>query len=689
MTQIKKILDKQGNEVFIRTSTKAVVDGNGYTAESRLQAMQDEINQAQLEVGAVPSDLTPTINSTNWVTSGGVFNATNIVDTESVDLSQFEEVAAWIGSNGDWISVGNEANRGKFLPTNNANVLSFTAQDDGYSYFAFLKSATFAPNTTPDYATGETNRRTKTAGTTGEFIIPDDCNYIWVATHSSSAPDAPKAMALISHETLKDAVVGILTRTNQRTIYPLFTYDTIRGSNGEFSTNTVFSNLQSSTTPRFVKTSKPFAITSNVRGAFRIYYYDSNFGYLGTDAESTELVANNSKIVSLAYSCSYVKIAFYNTNTYIPQIKLQGDFQDDWDTFNPRPSDDGYHRISVIVNVTDPTCCDTVTDDGTVEDSPQLLPDYGVICLPPTYTNSGEPTRLIIYCHGAAVNYADDVTRFNSQDLEPEYWLAEGYAVMDIEGNPFDNTNEHICIPQTMDCYVAGYKWAIEHYNLRRDGIFVGGRSMGGQNTFNLIRRECPIPVIAACPNSPAPDLSFGYGDKTRKEFCALHMGFVVPSGFTWSNGTLTANEIQVLKDNWDKYIKCCPELTACLNLPDKDTLLENPTGTAKIELWSTLHMVAKCPVKIFGCNQDPSCPPASTSALLYKMLMNSGQMAELRLFNSNKDYTGTGTSAHHYDTQDPALRTTVTTRYGEVMTNVPVVYVEMLQFWRRYEQGN
>lgn len=75
MTHIKKITDKQGNDIYLRTHTKAVVDGNGYTAESRLQAMQDEINQAQLAVGAIPSDLTPTENSTNWVTSGGVFNA--------------------------------------------------------------------------------------------------------------------------------------------------------------------------------------------------------------------------------------------------------------------------------------------------------------------------------------------------------------------------------------------------------------------------------------------------------------------------------------------------------------------------------------------------------------------------------------------------------------------------------------
>lgn len=75
MIQIKKITDKQGNDIYLRTHTKAVVDDNGYTAESRLQAMQDEINQSQLELGAVPSDLTPTENSTNWVTSGGIYAA--------------------------------------------------------------------------------------------------------------------------------------------------------------------------------------------------------------------------------------------------------------------------------------------------------------------------------------------------------------------------------------------------------------------------------------------------------------------------------------------------------------------------------------------------------------------------------------------------------------------------------------
>lgn len=90
MATIKKITDKQGNNIYLRTHTKAVVDDNGYTAESRLQAMQDEINAAQLEIGAVPSDLTPTEGSTNWVTSGGVYKAiedSSYIITEHFNIS--------------------------------------------------------------------------------------------------------------------------------------------------------------------------------------------------------------------------------------------------------------------------------------------------------------------------------------------------------------------------------------------------------------------------------------------------------------------------------------------------------------------------------------------------------------------------------------------------------------------------
>lgn len=108
MTQIKKIKDKQGNDIYLRTHTKAVVDDNGYTAESRLQAMQDEINQAQLAVGAVPSDLTPTKDSTNWVTSGGMYN---VLPKKTVTLFENTASTVWSTGNLDTASIGTYANK--------------------------------------------------------------------------------------------------------------------------------------------------------------------------------------------------------------------------------------------------------------------------------------------------------------------------------------------------------------------------------------------------------------------------------------------------------------------------------------------------------------------------------------------------------------------------------------------------
>lgn len=481
----------------------------------------------------------------------------------------------------------------------------------------------------------------------------------------------------------------------EKVIKPTLRFGHIRTGNGEIGQGNYEKKILA--TPRYIKIDTSFTMTSSATVYVEMFYYDKTFAYLGHSAvhgTSDEYIAVNAGTptkIPVTNDTAYVKFQMFNDpvagtdHVEIPDIELTGNFADKWDMFNNRPLDSGYQRIVARVRVTDPTCCDNTTDS--VQDSGEILIDYGIIALPSQYSNIGKPTRLIIYCHGAAVNYAADVIRFNAVDLEPDYWLAEGYAVMDIEGNPFDNTNEHICIPQAMDCYVAAYKWAIEHYNVCRDGVFIGGRSMGGYNTFNLIRRECPIPVIAACPNVPSGE-GFGYSNATRKAFCALHMGFDVPSGFVWSNRMYTPEELEILSNNWDKWCKCVPIFNMCTDLPSKNVLLQAlPDLDTRREALSQLHAVAKCPVKLFGCYEDESCPPEDTSALYYRMLMNSAQIAELRLFHSYKDYTGTGTSAHHYDTQDEALRTDVTTRYGEELTNIPVVYVEMLRFWQRYEQ--
>lgn len=559
-------------------------------------------------------------------------------------------------SSTDWVNVENLP----YLIYQRLNMSS--AYDFGMAFYSSKSSA--------GYISGQAFGSTASSGSyfvQTKIDVPANAKYARFTTYTGFWIKAPKEIIY-----------------PERTVRPRLEFGALSRATGDIFQNDYGRIVLR--TSRFTKVNSEFIITSSMDVYVNVMSYDKSFHFLNDRSSYIFVEDGVPTKVPLSNDAEYVKLVIFNDDVRsvnyveIPDIQITGNIPEKWDIFNSRPSDSGYIRIMARVRMTDPNACDDSTDS--VQDDGSYGVDYGILAIPPNYDNLGKPTRLIIYCHGAAVNYSSSVVRFNSQDCDPNYWLAEGYAVMDIEGNPFDNTNEHICIPQAMDCYVAAYKWIVENYNICRDGVFVGGRSMGGYNTFNLIRRECPIPVIAACPNVPSGE-NFGYSDATRKAFCALHMGFIVPDGFTWSNGGLTSAEKQILLDNWDKYCKCVPYYNMVTDLPDKEILVNNQGGQGRIDVLSQLHAYAKCPVKLFGCYEDPSCPPNITSTLYYRMLMNSAQMAELRLFHSY----ATGIDKHHYELQDPALRTDITTRYGEELTGIPVVYIEMLKFWQRYEQ--
>lgn len=93
MAEIKKIYEDSARtqEIYAITHEKAVIDNNGTTAETKFQMLKDLVNQKQMEVGAVPSDLVPTKGSTNWATSGGIYSTTpSVIDgnnVKNIDIS--------------------------------------------------------------------------------------------------------------------------------------------------------------------------------------------------------------------------------------------------------------------------------------------------------------------------------------------------------------------------------------------------------------------------------------------------------------------------------------------------------------------------------------------------------------------------------------------------------------------------
>ena len=557
----------------------------------------------------------------------------------------------------------------------------------GYAGYAFLDA--------DGYHLGSGEIGTSTARNFETIIVsPKDAATLYVAGNigvgfysaevSRIVPSTTEEQKATVRENL--GIKGMATKT----IYPVMSRDYLNTSGGMGHSSSAEVDVRCIvSTARYVKVNGDVNLTTANNRFVRVEKYGSDFSFLSY----SDISVNGGEQTTISVgSASYIKLMLAADNTFATQIPMEriaieGTFEDNWDVFNTRSSDSGYQRIAVAVNTTDPNSCDDETDG--MQDEGTMERDYGVVVLPANYQNIGEPTRLIIYCHGAAVNYGWSNTRFDSDDLLPGYWLAEGYAVMDVEGNPYDNRNEHFYMPQAMDCYIAAYNWVIEHYNIKRDGVFLGGRSMGGGMTFNLLRRECPIPIIAACPNVPAsiPTFYWNYMDSERRTFCARKYGLIGENDTMTGTSPMPSNEWDILKANFDKLVKYSPVWSLITDLPPKDDLLDDRMNISKNasyneyeeEFYAPLHMQVKAPVKIFGVKDDTTCYYQRTSVLLYKMLRNGGNIVELRLFQSG---------GHHADVQNTNMELAeVTTRYGTVVEHVPVVYVEMLKFWRRFEQ--
>ena len=401
----------------------------------------------------------------------------------------------------------------------------------------------------------------------GIFDLPSNAATIAVA--SNSTVQNPQLFEVLGHSDAGNEEVEVSPHLSIRA--------TNKNTGDISDTNR---SLGAWSTSRFIalKSADYIKVTTGAARMLNVLYYDSDYQYLGNSETSANTQETITTPANIASSVKYIKIMFATTGytgNAKTTLKVKGILEDNWDVYNIRPSDSGYKKIMVQVNVAHPNTGDETTDS--YQDSAEYLVDYGVVCLPEKYSNTGEPTRLIIYCHGAAVNYSSSVSRFNAQDLEPEYWLSEGYAIMDIEGNPFDNTNEHMFIPQSLQCYIAAYNWVIETYNIKRDGVFLGGRSMGGGMTFNILRRECHIPVIAACPNVPStlPQGTWNYMSAARRTFCANHFGFVNQPTWT-SEIPMTADEWNCLKENFYRWSIYHPILSMITDLPSKDILMQD-----------------------------------------------------------------------------------------------------------------
>jgi len=165
------------------------------------------------------------------------------------------------------------------------------------------------------------------------------------------------------------------------------------------------------------------------------------------------------------------------------------------------------HRFKVAVNC---HMSDDRIPTDRVQDCEQIYEDYGFLMLPETYSEDGAPTQLVINCHGAGGTVTTDDSQVEHQAIT-QYLVANGYAVMDVNGLPHAYAAEHaidirnnIGSPIAIRSYVKAYHYCIDNFNLKT-AVFVHGGSMGGISGANLVLSGA-IPVIAHSAFCPVLD---------------------------------------------------------------------------------------------------------------------------------------------------------------------------------------
>ena len=257
-------------------------------------------------------------------------------------------------------------------------------------------------------------------------------------------------------------------------------------------------------------------------------------------------------------------------------------------------------RFSVWVNchLADET---SVTDQ--LQSAQHLYEDHGFLILPDSYREQGAPTRLVINCHGAGGTVTTDDSQVEHQALT-QYLVANGYAVMDVNGLPFRYAEEkgidirnNIGSPIAVCAYVKSYHYCMEHFNLKPD-VFVHGGSMGGISSTNLVLSGC-IPVIAHTAFCPVLD--------------TYHQIFLRP----WSGGlpkTALGKIYSLDRDEEGNDI-----------YDEKKILGYNPAKNQKAVCYPV-------PVKFWHCVDDPVVPYEVTRRFV-DAIRDAGGVAHLRSF--------------------------------------------------------
>lgn len=397
--------------------------------------------------------------------------------------------------------------------------------------------------------------------------------------------------------------------------------------------------------------------------------------------------------LSTGLSSHWVRVIYGNTGTVMyPWTKEAVGTR-----FAERPSS-GYENFTFAVSTGIP---DDSSGTTSLQDQATTANDRAILMLPSTYDPNGEPTRLLIIGCGTSGYITSSSTNIAANSVfDSQIALAEGYAVLQVNGTPGTDANNSHGDPFSIRSHVAAYKYVTEKYNIARDGVLAGGYSQGSLRTLQLAISQT-IPIKALVTFGTSVDIwkddytvfgssirqsmmhNFGFEEKTANDIVSSLFPSMVgqtveePETFSDAGAVPTDNEKAYILNNIEKWAGYNP-MTAKLSgvaLGDFYKVWTAPSASedsSETELYNG-SINLPCPVKIYSSTGD-TVTPIKWAKAYYNMLTKGGSLAELR--------TITGIS--HNDFVTNPMSVTVTAKDGQSYTTKSIVWEAML-FFRRW----
>lgn len=320
----------------------------------------------------------------------------------------------------------------------------------------------------------------------------------------------------------------------------------------------------------------------------------------------------------------------------------------------------------------------------TNEDS-ELYYSKMLLKLPKSYSSTGKPTKLIFFKTGSRGFQNIETSNF-FYDAYINYWVDEGYAVMDCHGGTSKYpTNDSFGMPTNLASISAAWNYLINNYNIDPTGLYISAKSLGGYTAHQLIFNR-NIPVKAAALLAPAIDnkrYCFGYYRFQRENFAAdaglegdlsvLQQGNDTTS---ISNTVQFTDEFRTLvKGNISQLTGYMPMVSGVVNKTIDELLALDPEDQNS---YHDVVRVVTVPTRYWVAKDDVDTP-YNIADNFVRSAQNGNSPVSMRTMPS-------GTGGHHsVDNSENAPKTTITTRLGVTYTDFPVAWVEALNFMERY----